>query len=218
MSRRLPVASRVPYEDVRPFLDDFDLLLWHGTTLGSRFIQFGTGSWCSHVSLVMREGGMVLNFESTTESKTPDWFTHRPRSGSQVNALSDRLAKYHGRVYVRRLAGSRTAQQRDRLRELRRQTSGLAYERKWLEWLGAGTVLISNHEDREYLFCSELVAWILDECGIIVRNRSSNEYAPKHFTTDYGPDQGGINTYLYRPERELLWSRPGLRNQEAQPC
>ncbi|MCA9729969.1 MAG: hypothetical protein KC729_19955, partial [Candidatus Eisenbacteria bacterium] len=197
---------------------DFDLLLWHGTTLASRFIQFGTGSWCSHVSLVMREpaSGMVLNFESTTESKTPDWFTRRPRSGSQVNALSERLSRYPGRVYVRRFAGSRTEEQRARLRELRRQSSGLAYERKWLEWLGAGTVLISNHEDREYLFCSELVAWVLGECGIITRTRSSNEYAPKHFTTDCGPAQGGINTYLYLSEKELLW-RPRLRHRSV-PC
>ena len=208
----LPDVAAVQYGELRDWLRDLDLLLWSSHSTAGRFIRLGQrigkgmeGSWCSHCSLVLTvrgAGGMmhVLNLESTTESKTPDFFTRASRSGSQVNLLSHRLANYHGRVYVRRLNNRlRTPQAVARLHEIRLETSGLKYERNWREWIGAGVGWITNRENREGLFCSELVAHVFQEIGILGGERPSNEYAPADFTAARWPADG-----LYQPELEIV--------------
>lgn len=213
-SSPLPRVERVLYSEIRHELDDLDLLLWSSRSFAGRFITAGqriglgrSGSWPSHVSTVLAPrtptGGEkhVLNLESTTRSgKTPDVYTRRPRSGAQVNLLSARIARYRGRVYVRRLAPElRTPARVARLHEIRLETSGLTYERDPLEWIGAALRWLGPvEEDRSSLSCSELLAHVLQETGLLPRERPSNRYAPADFTTARWPEG------IYGPELEIL--------------
>ena len=184
--RKLPEAKLVSYYDLRPEMDNFDVLVWAGKGFGSTFIQHSTGSWCSHVSLIMRtpEFDMVLNFESTTRSHVKDVFVRKERSGSQVNGLSDRLRNYNGRVFYRKLYGTRTVDMLRRFEEIRLETSGIKYEHNWWEFVKSGIWFLKNKEDRSSLFCSELAAWSFHSCNITRNVKPSNEHTPEDFTTD----------------------------------
>lgn len=180
-----PDVPQIHYTHLRPLLDDLDVLLWVGKGEFSDLIRWGTGSWSSHVSTVKIAGAgptrLVLNFESTSLNRTVrDHYSRTVRSGSQTNALSERLANNRGRVFCRRLVGPRTEETRVLYEAARRETSGLRYERNVWEMVRAATFL-PDRENRKSVFCSELSAFGMKRAGVLNLDRPSNAYVPEDF-------------------------------------
>lgn len=145
-----------------------------GINLGS----FGIPRWgLSHIGIVAKYRGKLYIFESTTLNKgKPCDIMGEACSGVQAHYLSD-ILKRDGKVWRYELIGGLSDEKSQKLTNNLLMHLGIAYD-----YFGAarsGGVLLRKvegllrPEDLSTFFCSELVALMLDELGIIAIENAS---------------------------------------------
>jgi hypothetical protein len=146
----------------------------------------------SHVGLVVRTAGsdLPLLFEAIPCRELVDAITGRAAGGVRLVSLSERLASFEGALAVRRLDPALAPGQIERLMVVLRQLHGRPYERDLLELIRSVSDRVERpREDLASVFCSELVAEILQGIGLLDEvgqgGRPSNEYTPRHFSDGY---------------------------------
>lgn len=175
----------IDFKDSQPLIKDYDLILFEGTGFISRLIQFGTGSRKSHVGVARWAGPVLCVFESTPKNGIKDEFAKSFRNGCQTVELASRIRKYgKGKVIWRPIEGNRTTEQIEELELIRKETSGIVYEKNVREFVGAAWHIIINRENRGSIFCSELVAHVLKRAHILCENDPSSEYTPEDFSIE----------------------------------
>ncbi|HEX4869195.1 MAG TPA: hypothetical protein VFV15_00515, partial [Moraxellaceae bacterium] len=171
-------------------LETGDIVLFSGRGLSARLVQGVTGSYWSHVGLVLRLPGRrePLLWESTRASAVVDVRRGVPLDGVQLVSLAVKLADYPGEVAARRLldAGAAHARYR-RMRPLLRAWHAWPYRNFLTKALRAWW---SGEEDglhgAQGGFCSELVAEVYQQLGLLSRQRPSRAFVPR----DFGPEAG----------------------------
>jgi hypothetical protein len=178
--------------EIRVDLRTGDLLLFSGKGMASAGIKRILGCAWSHVGLVVRSaaGDLPLLLESTPCRDLVDVVTGRATGGVRLVSLSERLATFEGALALRRLNRPLAAAQLDRLAGVLRELHGRPYERRLLElFLAVSDRIDLNRENLKSLFCSELIAEILQRIGLLDDighgGRPSNEYTPRHFGGAY---------------------------------
>lgn len=177
------MTARIHFNQMRPYLNTGDIVLFSGAGPLSFGIKMGTFSKWSHVGMVVRieELDMVCLWESTTLSNLNDIETNRPNKGVQLVSLQDRIKTYEGDVAIRHLCDFEFGvAEKECLKECRQEFKGLPYERNELELLHAAFIF-QNKEDLSSLFCSELVAETYQRLGLLDEDKPSNEYIPADF-------------------------------------
>lgn len=167
----------------RDLMNTGDVILFSGHGPISTGIKFGTGSLWTHVGMVIREGNMVLGWESTTLKTQPDLDNGIIHSGVQICDLGRRIEEYDGEVAMRRLLDPITERELDQLEISRHTVINRPYEQNIIELVKAAYdgPFGKNKEDLSSIFCSELLAMYYKEIHRFPVNVPSNEYIPKDF-------------------------------------
>jgi len=190
MDKQEKVVKR--YEDVRDVLNTGDIVLFSGSGVISKTIQYFSRSEWSHVGMVIRDLGwdMLLLWESTTLSKVKDVESRGQRQGVAIRPMSDRLRDYPvGKVAFRKLQNiTITGEMKQALIAFRNEIKGRDYEESKIELMRSAYdgFLGDNKEDLSSVFCSELVAEALQRMGVLKEHDEdggypSNEYTPADF-------------------------------------
>tara|TARA_R110000787_G_scaffold170328_1_gene283021 strand:+ start:13947 stop:14585 length:639 start_codon:yes stop_codon:yes gene_type:complete len=162
----------------------YDILLFSGEGLISKVIQRGTGSEWSHVGIVVPNGDKLVLLESTTLSDLPSIDFGVPIKGVTRVDLDKRIAAYEGKVAHRSIEGERPADANATLNLFLQKFNGRPYETNQIELISSAldrTGLLTNQPDMSSVFCSELVAYLLNSVGILKITSSANEYTPADF-------------------------------------
>jgi hypothetical protein len=185
--RRPPYLAAVPA--VSPdALETGDLVLFSGRTFAARLVQCCTGSYWSHVGVVVRlpeYGNVPLLWEATRASKVADIHRGEVFDGVQLVPLAEKLASYRGEVVVRRLVGAETPHGRyRRIKPLMRQWGARPYcnfvMKQLLAWW-RGQDAATLHRGG---FCSEFVAEVYKHLRLLPSDRRSIDYLPHHFSPE----------------------------------
>ena len=178
------------FEEIASGLRTGDVLLFSGKGFASAGIKRILGCAWSHVALVVRSAasGRPLVLESTPCRDLIDVLTGETTGGVRLVGLSERLASFDGTIAVRRLDPALAPAQIERLMGVLRQLHGRPYERRWLELLLSVSDRVERpRENLASLFCSELIAEILQGIGLLDEvgreGLPSNEYTPHHFSS-----------------------------------
>ncbi|MDQ8037717.1 MAG: hypothetical protein REI12_09855 [Pedobacter sp.] len=165
-----------------------DLVLFSGRTFSARLVQLFTGSYWSHVGIVLRlpeHGNVPLLWEATRASKLTDIHKGRSFDGVQLVSLAEKVASYPGEVVVRRLVGTETAQRRyRRIKPLVRQWAALPYCNFVFKQLVAWW---RGHEAAAWQrggFCSEFVAEVYKHLQLLPADKRSMDYVPRDFSPE----------------------------------
>lgn len=168
-------------------LDTGDLVLFSGRSLAARLVQGVTGSYWSHVGIVVRLPGHAepLLWEATRASGVADIHRQECFDGVQLVSLARKLASYRGEVAVRRLldAGSGSLRyqcMRPLIQALHaRPYCNVVVKRLRIWWRG-----IEAAEWRHGGFCSEFVADVYKHLHLLPPHRPSIDFLPR----DFGPE------------------------------
>lgn len=169
-------------------LKDGDIVGFSGSCWHSDLINIVTYGFprysLSHVGLLARKNDRSkwLVFESNEDVPYPCAITHRKHDGVQAHALDLLLERYPGKIWLYPKVGAplHWADHRWnstggafglRLYDALVQELGTPYD--WMGAKRAGGIIHStlnalfHKQDTSSLFCSELVAMILNECGLL---------------------------------------------------
>jgi hypothetical protein len=175
----------LPYEQARPIIRDYDVILFSGTSLVSQLIRFGTGSTFSHVGGAKWLENVLCLAESTPRDGLLDVFKGKKEGdGVRVVSLSDRVKRYKGRVYWWSINGPRTTEMAIQWDLVRRELSEVRYESDWIQFVGASWNFLRNREDREGEFCSEAWGYWLRRLGMIRTTGPSNTITPEDLSPE----------------------------------
>ncbi len=173
------------YSEYRPLAKSGDALLFDGEGIVSEVIEIATWSGLSHIAMVTADPMYgVCSWESTAYPTVRDVEAKRFVNGSQLVPLSERLATYAGRVFVRPLLRPLDEQDWHMLQYTRRQFAGRPYERSLHELAMAAcdlAVFPENQQNLDSLFCSEQFAEYFKRIRRIPETPASNERTPADF-------------------------------------
>lgn len=165
-----------------------DILLFSGRGPASRLIQIGTGSKWSHVGMVLRDDlDLIMSWESTMLVKQPSLDSGIIETGVMILNLSRRIAEYNGEIAVRPLYAPLNVGQIAKLIEMRKRVRKVPYEKNYIELIRSaydGPFGANKEEDLSSIFCSELIAAYFKLIELLRRDKNSNEYTPRDFSSD----------------------------------
>ena len=169
-------------------LELLGIALFGGTDVVSSVIRGVTKSQWSHVGILLRNNNIASHdrsgwycFEATGTAE--EIVIDHTRPHVQINPWMQALEKYDGRVAVRILTFESSAPRCEKVLTVVKKFHGVPYERHPFQMLKA--VNQENHkEDLTSVFCSELVAQCLQELGILNKEKLSDNYLPKDFSSE----------------------------------
>ncbi len=221
------------YQDIRPEIGNFDILLFSGNGIISNIIKAGSKSKWSHVGLALvlpefprellpaavledldERQDRVLILESTTLTDIDDLLTGRPIMGVGIYPLSKRLAEYDGATAWRPITGERTPAMFKASMQFLEDFHGTPYERNKLELIRAALdtfTLKENQPDTSSLFCSEMATLHARHIGLFwPRNhagRGPENWPANEFTPADFADPGLPFADGFQPENVVEFSR-----------
>jgi hypothetical protein len=170
------------YQRIRDKIKTGDLIAFSGKSLVANTIKSFTDSDISHVGIVYRaDGGRVQLMESTSLSNQKDIKHNDYIKGVQLHYLSERIEKYNGEVYLKRILKP-IPNEKEMLEWLSvKHSKRTPYD--YLQAFGAGVdtfdfIGLRNEPDFSSLFCSEMVAKALQVGGVISEQVNPSEETP----------------------------------------
>jgi hypothetical protein len=158
------------YKDIRYKINTGDLILFQGSGLISGLIRLLTWSKISHVGIAYQWCDDMFIWESIVGLNG---------DGVQISLLSQKIKKYRGKIWIRRLACNRNSRFYRIISDFREYTKHKKYERSILELLGS-IMPWRNKPNSMYYFCSELIADLYQKWGLM-NEKPPNEYTPSDF-------------------------------------
>jgi hypothetical protein len=175
------------WDQLKPTLDNGDVLLFAGESRFAHGIKRLTHCHWSHSALVARAKGRLLLLEAALDNDLADVATHEIGSGVNLFDLEQWLRHFGGETAIRPLHVERTEAMGEALLDFFREVHGRPYERNKLEMLRApydGPLGANTQEDMSSFFCSELVAEGYRRMGLLPDRPPANEYTPRDFSSE----------------------------------
>ncbi len=177
-----PKGPFIHYEDLQRDATTFDLLLWCGGSEISSIIRtFTRTDWYSHVGMVVRlkNDPEVYTYESDWDSKTVDLLTNTRKNGPRLVNVREKMKNYDGPFFAyRRLHLPAIIEHRpglsQALEDFMYRTTDAHYEYNLFELFR--NIYRGNVQNTHAYFCTELVAQVLIELGILVPLSATNNY------------------------------------------
>ena len=200
------------YNEIRPYLQTGDIVLFYGEGITSRIIRWGSALLKirldkpapSHISTVVRTPYEILMLHSTSISKIPNFRTGKIESGPQMSLLSRYVREYNGRITVRHIRDRQiTPEMMQILTQFRKSIDDKPYEKNPLEVmlsaLGNFRFWFAEKADLTSIFCSELIAELWRRWSWLPFEFISNRAAPIDWA-EGGQMERSVNM---SPEREI---------------
>lgn len=192
--------SRICEEDFSKIADTGDIILFKNPEFGSQVQRFLTNSNFNHIALVLRSSTGALKFiEATIQYGVDiiDWDMF----------MSYRCYLAFDRVVYRRLGGfQRTKEKLTRLEEFIKVAKNKRYSlaaTKLLRKKCTNDSDITIKDDKTY-FCSELVASIYKNLGLLPKEISASQYWPVSFSSKGGGASMKLLEGAYLEEEKLI--------------
>lgn len=178
------------YEAARDRLSTGDIVAFGGKGRVSSLIKWKGGTPYSHLAMVLEThvegaGDSVLIVESTSLIATPDAVAREVRSGVQMHWLAQRLTMYEGAAWWVPVTAPFPPGGRDAMIAWARETHARRVPYDLAQALGAGLDFLerlvpglANEPDFSALFCSELVARLLQLGGVLAPELNPSELQP----------------------------------------
>lgn len=167
------------YDRARGGLKTGDMLLFSGSGIISTLIKLRTRSRWSHIGMVYKidDEDLVLCIESDKEQ---DGII-----GVQAIELSRKIMKYRGKVFYRPIYPVLSPQEVEKLREFRKKTVGIPYEKDLRELRAAVSgVPLPEGSSRDSLFCSEIFVYALQHIGRMSKQVDPSTFSPNRLARD----------------------------------
>lgn len=164
-----------------------DLILFSGRGFSARLVQGFSGSYWSHVGLVVRLPGHPepLLWEATRANKVADIRQGEIFDGVQLVSLAAKVASYEGEVAVRRLVGADGCRMRyRRLQPLLRQWHRSPYRNFVVKQFVAWWRGLEEAQWGRGGFCSEFVAEVYKHLQLLPSHKPSIDYLPGDFAPE----------------------------------
>jgi Ca2+-binding EF-hand superfamily protein len=174
----------VEFEEIAPTMDTGDIILLSGQYGVSHYTKLVQGSQHSHCGVIVKLDG-VLHLWESTQCTTADTWTGIIRGGPSLHNLRDRLRKYYGYMVYRPLRWSQPVDLQERIKRIREHSQDSFYDTNVWEGLKA-FLNINGRPDNRAFFCSEFVAYIYQELGVISWDRAANTFFPADFSSTGG--------------------------------
>lgn len=195
-SAKQVIGDREFIKEELEMLEGKELTVWGiglfagADTISGTIRKLTDSSW-SHVALILKDQGLDLYcFESTSSYDQVIYQHVLPQV--QIHDWIPTLNGYKGTVAYRQLQDSTCLFNDPKfVTPLVKKFLGRPYEQNVGDLIDALTGK-SKKSDVSSLFCSELVAEMLQEIGYLDRNLLSDNFLPKHFSTEFPlPIHGG---------------------------
>ena len=200
-------------------LDTGDILLFSGSSILGRFLEFFGRSKYSHVGIVLKnpkflndalEDGIYI-LESSSNN-TPDSEDHMYKIGVQIHKLEDVLNEYNkGCVYVRKLNCIRDDFFYNKLSNIHKEIHNKPYDLNISDWIMAKYNLDKEikpnplYKTTKYFWCSALVCFIFKELGFIKKDINWTLIAPREFSSIEGKYITFDNSICKIDDEKLLY-------------
>jgi len=225
----------LPFMDAMGQVKTGDIFLARGRANISRFIEFMTGSFWSHVGIIIRpsdlgvkiDGDPPLLWESTTHDDVPDFYTKKGKRGAMLVDLASRiesnLKSGDYKVFGFRYMGvERTPElmeaYKDFIVKTHAQSTDFPEYKDMIIDLIRNRLLGAAPEVKTY-YCSELAATTMQSVGLMPLYPVPKSYLPRDFSArGYAPFLKratlGPEVYIGAPHQDeryvLLQSAPRM--------
>lgn len=189
-------------------LNTGDIILFRGQSLLSRSIEYFSSSMYSHVGIVLKNPNYLVDrlspgnnmedgyyiLESTFDG-VPDVENKNIKVGVQIHDLEYTLENsVPGTVYIRKVDCVRDEKFKEKLIAIHDKIHNIPYDLKISDWIRAlkdlneplEDIKEKSTKDSNQFWCSALVAYVLEELGIIEPNLPFEVIAPKDFSSFEG--------------------------------
>ncbi|MCC1496517.1 hypothetical protein [Alcanivorax sp. 1008] len=171
-----------------------DVLLFSGKGLSSEVIRWFTGSYWTHVGVIVRldELDEPILLESNLGPASVDLISGEAQSGVSLVQVERKLSDYQGEIAIRRRQGEPLTLRQRRL--VRRLVKRL-YRRPYRHYLWRQVIdRLPGVRRRDYsaMFCSELVAELYRRLGWLPEDVRCGGFFPGHFAAESFVLQQGV--------------------------
>jgi hypothetical protein len=181
-------------------LNTGDILLFRGTGIISKLLEYFGVSKYSHVGIVLKNPSFInpelqdgIYILESGFHNTPDIENNKLKKGVQIHHIDDVLKEYSkGTVYVRKLYCERNDVFYKKLNEIHKEIHDKPYDLNICDWIYAKYNLThtipenSKFRTTKSFWCSALVSYILCELGVIDKDINWSLIAPREFSSDEG--------------------------------
>ena len=190
----------VDYDNVRPKLQNGDICLFRGKGIMSRAILWFCSIFSrfkpitfSHIGFIVIDKDRVMLCESTTLRYKNTADISYTKRGVRLVPLSQLVIMYPGEICIRQLTCVRTDKMLLDLGLFVAHNLNKPYEQHLTELMGSA---MNNNwykgNDDDSLFCSELVAGLYKQWGLLPANVPADHYSPEDFT-----DNGVVDNAMF---------------------
>lgn len=195
-------------------LDTLDIVLFTGTGIISKVLEYFGQSKYSHVGVILKnpkflnenlEDGLYL-LESSSNN-TPDVEDDVLKIGVQIHKLEDVLREFSkNSVYIRKVHCKRDDDFYKRLTDIHKKIHNKPYDLNIFDWISAEynlnkEILPSQiYKQTNSFWCSALVSYIFYELGLLKEDINWSIIAPREFSST----EGKYLTFLCDIEVEKL--------------
>lgn len=196
-------------------IDTGDILLFRGTSIVSRLLEYFGKSKYSHVGMVLKNPTYIhpelqdgLYILESSSNDTPDVEDHRFKIGVQIHRLEDVLNEFpQGSVYVRHLDFQRDETFYQHLTSVHSEVHNKPYDVNPVDWLRAEWNLIhpfpinSSYQKTGSFWCSALLCYLYSKLGFLETETDWSLIAPREFSSE----EGTIIRFLYPISKDILY-------------
>ena len=183
--------------DMLNTLDTLDIILFTGTGIISKVLEYFGKSKYSHVGIILKnpkflneklEDGVYI-LESSSNN-TPDVEDHTLKIGVQIHKLQDVLKEFpKDSVYIRKVHCKRDDDFYKKLSDIHKKIHNKPYDLNIFDWISAEYNLnkeilpTEKYKQTNAFWCSALVSYIFYELGLIKDDINWSIIAPREFSS-----------------------------------
>ena len=178
------------------------------------------GAIPTHIGLLLRKNGKLYCAEATiwdwAKGKVSDIYNPERASGTKLCDFEEMVKIYPGQIFIRKLNKPLTDQQQDLLERLTKDHRDEVFDMS-IRNASGGVTAIGMYDlgmkklgkwwrskvRKEGIYCSEYIARLLQNLGILSKDRANWSYAPYMLTKKSPHNAQLINGYRYGDEIQI---------------
>ena len=183
---KLPKNIKLNYDNVKDYLETGDLILFSCNDFVSKGIKYTINSKYSHVGIVIKGADNNLYILECDMTGSYDYISNKDyKPGGHLLDLKTKIEEYDGTKFgFRKLRNKNKTISRNKLNKILKQSLIIGFQDNWVTWMVAhfkNNFLGKLLNDPQYMFCTQYVAYVYQQLGIISKKNPSYLFTPKDF-------------------------------------
>ena len=193
---KLPSNIKLNYNNIKGNLETGDLILFSCNDFISKGIKYTISSKYSHVGIVIKGKNDNLYILECDMTGSYDYLSHKDyKPGSHLIDLKTKIEEYDGTKFgFRKLKNNKSTISRSKLNKILKRSVLIGFQDNWITWMIAhfkNKYLGNLFNDPDYMFCTQYVAYVYQQLGILSKKNPNYLFTPKDFeVTNLNFDNG----------------------------